>query len=66
MVHGWCSHCLNFCRLALDGGFISCSTCGKVLGQVSVKTASNMKRNTRFKRSKRVTRRQRQTCFGRS
>ncbi|TYH15964.1 hypothetical protein ES288_A05G081000v1 [Gossypium darwinii] len=34
MVYVWCSHCLNFCRMAVHHGFISCSICGKVLDEV--------------------------------
>ncbi|XVF69346.1 hypothetical protein PTKIN_Ptkin11bG0073200 [Pterospermum kingtungense] len=62
MVYAWCSHCLDFCRMALDPGFISCSSCGKVLGEVSVKTASNIKRNTKPRRIKRLTKKK--TVFG--
>ncbi|OMO77170.1 hypothetical protein COLO4_25302 [Corchorus olitorius] len=63
MAYGWCSHCLAFCRMALEGAFITCSGCGKVLGEVSVKTAtSNMKRKStrrrrRFKTTKRLIKR---------
>ncbi|GLT81882.1 hypothetical protein SLE2022_003110 [Rubroshorea leprosula] len=45
MVRQWCSHCLQFCKAALAAGFISCSTCGKVLGPILLK-------NVRFKRKK--------------
>ncbi|KAB2028117.1 hypothetical protein ERO13_D05G078500v2 [Gossypium hirsutum] len=58
MVYVWCSHCLNFCRMAVHHGFISCSICGKVLDEVSKKKVSMIKRkNTRFKRTKRLGKR---------
>ncbi|KAK9999867.1 hypothetical protein SO802_019470 [Lithocarpus litseifolius] len=48
----WCSHCLKTIRTESIGDFTACSTCGKVLGHVSVSRISRLSAKRISKRAK--------------
>lgn len=29
----WCNHCAQFCRIRTEAGFVTCNSCGKILGE---------------------------------
>jgi hypothetical protein len=29
----WCNHCAQFCWIRAEEGFVTCNSCGKILGE---------------------------------
>ncbi|CAN1171069.1 hypothetical protein LINPERPRIM_LOCUS7771 [Linum perenne] len=50
----YCSHCLRSCPTMSQGDFISCSECGKVLGDRTSASGRRTKRSVKKVGSKRV------------
>ncbi|KAL4308082.1 hypothetical protein GQ457_01G037930 [Hibiscus cannabinus] len=52
ITYVYCSHCIQFSKAAIEAKFFSCSTCGKLVGEVSVKGNSwlvSTKKKKKFK-----------------
>ncbi|KAK8514419.1 hypothetical protein V6N13_063310 [Hibiscus sabdariffa] len=59
ITYVYCSHCIQFSKAAIEAKFFSCSTCGKLVSEVSVKGNSwlvtkKKKKKKKFKSSRKA------------